>query len=146
MTDTITITPTTYDTNINASTYTVTIGVSVQAIQNFLDLLDTPSSYSGKGEYFLKVKSSEDGIEFVVAAAGSGDVTGPGSSTDNAIARYDGVTGKIIQDSVVTINDITGIMKGVSEVWFDNTGDYKIVLNGTSLEIWVQGVMVQDWG
>lgn len=35
-----------------------------------------------------------------------GDVTGPGSSTDNAIARFDGITGKIIQNSVVVIDDL----------------------------------------
>jgi hypothetical protein len=34
-----------------------------------------------------------------------GDVTGPGSSDDNAIARYDGITGKIIQNSAVFIDD-----------------------------------------
>ena len=36
---------------------------------------------------------------------GAGDVTGPASSTDNAIARFDQTTGKIIQNSVVTIDD-----------------------------------------
>jgi hypothetical protein len=35
----------------------------------------------------------------------SGDVVGPASATDNAIARYDGTTGKIIQDSGVIIDD-----------------------------------------
>jgi hypothetical protein len=34
-----------------------------------------------------------------------GDVDGPASATDNAIARYDGTTGKIIQNSSVTIAD-----------------------------------------
>ena len=34
-----------------------------------------------------------------------GDVTGPAGATDNAVARYDGVTGKLIQNSVVTISD-----------------------------------------
>ena len=34
-----------------------------------------------------------------------GDVIGPASSTDNAIARYDLATGKLIQDSGVTIDD-----------------------------------------
>jgi len=34
-----------------------------------------------------------------------GNVTGPASSTDNAIARFDGTTGKIIQNSSVTIDD-----------------------------------------
>jgi hypothetical protein len=32
-------------------------------------------------------------------------VTGPASSTDNAVARFDGTTGKIIQNSAVTIAD-----------------------------------------
>ncbi|MBK8207213.1 MAG: hypothetical protein IPK87_10580 [Planctomycetes bacterium] len=36
---------------------------------------------------------------------GAGDVTGPGASTDNAIARYDGTTGKVIQNSGVWLND-----------------------------------------
>jgi hypothetical protein len=38
----------------------------------------------------------------------SGDVDGPASSTDNAVARFDGTTGKIIQNSAVTIADTTG--------------------------------------
>lgn len=41
--------------------------------------------------------------------AGSGDVVGPASATDNAIARYDSTTGKLIQDSIVTISD-TGVV------------------------------------
>jgi hypothetical protein len=32
---------------------------------------------------------------------------GAASSTDNAIARFDGITGKVIQDSALTITDIT---------------------------------------
>jgi hypothetical protein len=38
----------------------------------------------------------------------SGDVDGPASSTDNAIARFDGTTGKVIQNSAATIADSTG--------------------------------------
>jgi len=38
----------------------------------------------------------------------SGDVDGPSSSTDNAIARFDGTTGKVIQNSAATIADTTG--------------------------------------
>lgn len=38
-------------------------------------------------------------------AGGSGDVVGPASATDNAIARYDLTTGKLIQNSGVTIDD-----------------------------------------
>jgi len=48
-----------------------------------------------------------------VAATNNGDVVGPASATDNAVARFDGTTGKIIQNSVVTIADSTGDMSGV---------------------------------
>lgn len=37
--------------------------------------------------------------------SGTADVSGPASSTDNAVVRFDGVTGKIIQNSTVTISD-----------------------------------------
>jgi hypothetical protein len=37
--------------------------------------------------------------------AGGGDVVGPASATDNAIARYDLTTGKLLQNSGVTISD-----------------------------------------
>jgi len=41
----------------------------------------------------------------LVDAAGGGDVVGPASSTDNAIARFDGTTGLLLQNSGVTISD-----------------------------------------
>jgi len=50
-----------------------------------------------------------------VNATGSaaGDVTGPASSTDNAVARFDSTTGKIIQNSGVVINDSGEVTVGV---------------------------------
>lgn len=44
--------------------------------------------------------------------ASSGDVVGPASSTDNAVARFDLATGKLLQNSVVLIGD-TGNITGV---------------------------------
>lgn len=44
-------------------------------------------------------------------SSGTGTITGPGFNTDNAVARWDGVGGTVIQDSVVTIGD-TGIISG----------------------------------
>ncbi len=41
----------------------------------------------------------------LVAGFAGGDVNGPASSADNAIARFDGTTGKLIQNSGVTISD-----------------------------------------
>ena len=42
-----------------------------------------------------------------------GDVVGPSSATDNAVARYDSTTGKLLQNSVVTVGD-TGAVAGVT--------------------------------
>lgn len=39
------------------------------------------------------------------SSSGSGDVVGPASATDNAIARYDGTTGKLIQNSKTIVQD-----------------------------------------
>jgi hypothetical protein len=38
----------------------------------------------------------------------TGDVTGPASSTDNAIVRFDSTTGKVLQNSAATVADTTG--------------------------------------
>ena len=37
--------------------------------------------------------------------SGTGDVYGPASATDNAVARFDTTTGKLLQNSLVTIDD-----------------------------------------
>ena len=49
-----------------------------------------------------------------------GDVVGPSSATDNALARYDGTTGKLIQNSAVVVND-NGTMSGVESLVFDGS-------------------------
>src|SRR5262245_50348268 len=38
-------------------------------------------------------------------AAGSSTVVGPGSATDEALARFDGTTGKLLQNSSITLSD-----------------------------------------
>jgi hypothetical protein len=45
----------------------------------------------------------------------TGGVVGPASATDNAIARFDTTTGKLIQNSVVTVSD-TGAIAGASHI------------------------------
>lgn len=47
--------------------------------------------------------------------AGTGDVVGPASATDNAIARFDSTTGKLIQNSSVTISD-AGQISGIASL------------------------------
>jgi len=59
---------------------------------------------------------------FLVPASGAGaaSVSGPASSTDNAIARYDSTTGKIIQDSDITIDDTNRLTIGSIEIEADS--------------------------
>jgi hypothetical protein len=62
----------------------------------------------------LYYKDNAGVVKLLASSSGAaGDVVGPASATDNAIARFDGTTGKIIQNSVVTIADTTGDMAGV---------------------------------
>jgi hypothetical protein len=53
---------------------------------------------------------------YVDAHSGVGDVTGPGSSTDNNLATFDGATGKIIQDASGINAPGSGVLSGVLEV------------------------------
>ena len=59
--------------------------------------------------------------------SGSGDVVGPGSSTDNAITRFDSTTGKLLQNSVVTVSDDGSIASsnafaGEKNIYYTNGG------------------------
>ena len=47
----------------------------------------------------ISITNGNGSITLTAAGSGLGDVTGPVSATDNAIARYDGATGKIIKNS-----------------------------------------------
>ena len=64
------------------------------------------------------------GISFTggtLSATGTGgDVVGPSSATDNALARFNTTTGKLIQNSVVVVND-AGTMSGVESLVFDGS-------------------------
>ena len=57
----------------------------------------------GTANQYLKVNSGGSALEFATLTAG--DVNGPASSTDNAIARFDSTTGKLIQNSSASITD-----------------------------------------
>jgi hypothetical protein len=67
---------------------------------------------------------------FTITSADSkvGDVVGPASATDNAIARYDTTTGKLIQNSLVIVDD-TGSVTGVNAL----TAQSLTVNNNTTL-------------
>jgi len=83
----------------------------------FLELTDTPNSYTGKALQVARVNAGETDLEF--SAAGAGDVAGPTSSTDNALVRFDSTTGKIIQNSIAILTDL-GILSGITQLNVDN--------------------------
>ena len=53
----------------------------------------------------LYSKNAGGTVVLVGQGAGLGNVVGPASATDNALARFDGTTGKLIQNSVATLTD-----------------------------------------
>jgi hypothetical protein len=88
-------------------------------------VLTTTNIAEGTNEYFTTAKartsvSAGTGISYnnttgVITNSSpslGGDVVGPASATDNAIARFDTTTGKLIQNSIVTVSD-TGAISGV---------------------------------
>lgn len=71
------------------------------------------ASTPGAGFGYLWVKDTtpstlvftDDAGNDTTLGSGSGDVVGPASSTDNAIARFDSTTGKLVQNSSVILDD-----------------------------------------
>lgn len=59
------------------------------------------------GTWYKKDSGSGNTGWALQGSGGSGDVVGPGSATDNALARFDSTTGKLIQNSGLTLSDLT---------------------------------------
>ena len=77
----------------------------------------------------LYFKNSVGTVKLLASSSGAaGDVVGPASATDNAIVRFDGTTGKLVQNSVVTIADSTGDISGVGQL-------NATTLDATNLEV-----------
>jgi hypothetical protein len=100
----------------------------------------------------ITTNASTDSITINSTASGSGDVVGPASATDNAIARYDQTTGKLIQNSGITIADgASGTLSGTnsgdqnlfgtiavagqSNIVADSTSDTLTLVAGTNITI-----------
>lgn len=68
----------------------------------------------------LYTKNASGTVVQLGGGSGTGDVVGPASATNNAIARYDGTTGKLIKNSATTIDD-NGNLSGVNGVSLNTT-------------------------
>lgn len=81
-------------------------------------VLDVDAFYEWNGATWQQITSTN-----------FGDVVGPASSTDNAVARFDSTTGKLLQNSVVTVGD-TGNMAGVANLNVSGTTTLAAALTG----------------
>ena len=69
--------------------------------------------YHNTTDHNLHLFDGSSWVELALGGNGAGDVVGPSSATDNAIARYDTTTGKLIQNSGAAITD-AGILQSPS--------------------------------
>lgn len=105
------------------------VDTSISAL-NFVDLQDVPSSYSGQGDKFVRVKSDETGLDFVSGVETS---IGIGDPIDGGISGYylmvddDGNLGQVNIDSMflsVSGGAMSGsIVMGANNIGFSEIAD-----------------------
>lgn len=71
-----------------------------------------PNESTGGIWMLSKITGGNTAVWAGVTDAASGDVVGPASSTDNAVARFDGTTGKLLKSTTATLSN-AGILAGV---------------------------------
>jgi hypothetical protein len=80
------------------------------------------------------ISITNGGGSISIAASGGGDLVGPASSTDNAFTRFDGTTGKLVQNSTsATLSDDgTAFFKALS---IDGTSNLMIFTSGAKIQM-----------
>jgi hypothetical protein len=77
---------------------------TLTSASGYTKLVGTVEASSGASPF-----SDTDNLYFSIDVSGDkgdpGDISGPGSSTDNAVVRWDGTSGGLIQDSSVIVDD-----------------------------------------
>jgi len=87
-----------------------------------------PSQTGNSGKYL----TTNGSVASWNTVSGTGDVVGPSSSTDNAIARFDSTTGKLLQNSATTVGDNGDITITVPSGVQETKGGINLVhTNGT---------------
>jgi hypothetical protein len=89
--------------------------VGVQAATNAGSTTYTLPSADGTSGQVLSTNGTGTLSWTSAGGGGTGDVVGPASATDNAIARFDLTTGKLIQNSSVIVDD-SGSITGVASL------------------------------
>lgn len=119
------------------------MGIISHGFGKFTDLTDVPNSYTGNSLKYVRVNTTGTGLEFVAGGGGgggSGDVIGPGSSTDNALVRFDGTSGTVIQNSIATLTD-TGTLDTANAIL-----DYLQIDTAATPPTVVEGTLAWDSG
>ena len=94
----------------NATNVPVDEATGILPVANGGNGTATPSLVGGTN---ITVSGSWPNQTITATGSAAGDVTGPSSATDNAVARFDNTTGKVIQNSGVIINDSGEVTVGV---------------------------------
>lgn len=84
----------------------------------------------------IYTKNASGTVVELGGGAGSGNVVGPSSATDNALVRFDGTTGKLIQNGVITQDD-GGNLAGIVSEQYDTAATPPAIVAG--LEAWDDG-------
>ncbi len=85
---------------------------------------------TGSSDLFFKAGVSGPEINISAGGGGSGTMTGPVSSTDTALVRWNGTAGTSVLDSTVTL-DGSGNFSGINQLESLTSGNFTIANNGT---------------
>jgi len=111
----------------NADTGKLTVPGVIDPTAMVFDEAGTPATGGAKGAIFVSdgsagvqnhlyyVDQSGSLTDLTAGGGGGGDVVGPVSSTDNALARFDSTTGKLLKNSVGLLTD-AGALSGLAKV------------------------------
>lgn len=75
------------------------VGYGGGGANTFLELNDTPQFYTGQAGKFIKVKSTENGLEFG-SGDGVGDTLSPATNTDSYIPQWNGADSKTLKNGL----------------------------------------------
>jgi hypothetical protein len=115
------------------------------APENFITMkITTLTSASGYTKLVGTVEASSgatpfsdtDNLYFSIDVSGDkgdpGDISGPGSSTDNAVVRWDGTSGSLVQNSGVIIDDSGNFGIGTTTIESFGGGHKTLEVSGSS--------------
>lgn len=103
--------------------------------------VDVDTIASGASGTFSAWNINITGEAGPAGATGSGDVDGPASATDNALAAFDGVTGKLIKERTLAAGDIPNL--AASKI---TTGQLALARGGTNADLSATGGAVNTTG